>query len=58
MYIQYRSGGYQNYNMYLLETAAGDKPMLCEDCRLLHIISQSDTVHLPQVSMMVLDVKR
>ena len=42
----------KNYNMYLWETVAGDEPMICEDCQLL-----SDTVHVPQVSMMVLDVK-
>ena len=47
----------KNYNMYmymyLWETAAGDDPTLCEDCD-----PQSDTVHVLQVSMIMLDVKR
>ena len=42
-------------HMYLLETIAVDQPMHC------YLVSQkllSDIVHWPQVSRMVLDVKR
>ena len=44
---------------YLWETAAVDDPTLCDNCQhLLHTTSPSDTVHVPLVSRMVLDVQR